>query len=159
MKTNQIITTLGCLALLLISLYFIYGLLKIGGEGLASLGYSPIIEGMTDKQKERLAKIFEKTGKKADEWIETVEKGPVGDTLELDGVENFDDMKSGVVRVLETLKDLKINEYLKEASVVINKGGTSVDKGVVQMDKIDSIIKCDKIITILKAYSGGGVGV
>ena len=53
MNTNTIITTLGCLALLLISLYFIYGLLKIGGEGLASLGPSPVIEGMTDKQKER----------------------------------------------------------------------------------------------------------
>ena len=155
MKTNQIITTLGCLALLLISLYFIYGLLKIGGEGLASLGYSPIIEGMTDKQKERLAKRFEKTGKKADEWIETIEKGPVGDTLELDEVDNFANMKSGVVRVVETLKDLKINEYLKEASVVINKGGEGVDKGVALMDKIDSIIKYDKFITILKAYSGG----
>ncbi len=45
---------LGYCALVLIAIYFTYGILKISGEGLASLGYENnfIREGFSDKQKE-----------------------------------------------------------------------------------------------------------
>ena len=40
MQKKQIVLYLGYSALILLALYFASGLLKIGGEGLASLGYS-----------------------------------------------------------------------------------------------------------------------
>ena len=45
---------LGYCALVLIAIYFTYGILKISGEGLASFGYENnfIREGFSDKQKE-----------------------------------------------------------------------------------------------------------
>ena len=45
---------LGYCALILIAIYFTYGILKISGEGLATLGYENnfIREGFSDKQKE-----------------------------------------------------------------------------------------------------------
>ena len=54
MQTNKIISTLGCLALLLLAIYFVYGLLKIGGEGLGSLGFpEKVVEGMSDRAREK----------------------------------------------------------------------------------------------------------
>jgi len=49
---------LGYCALILIAIYFTYGILKISGEGLASLGYENnfIREGFSDKQKESTEK-------------------------------------------------------------------------------------------------------
>ena len=53
MKTNQIISTLGCLTLIILAIYFVTGLLKIGGEGLNALGSSKydlnMIEGFENK--------------------------------------------------------------------------------------------------------------
>ena len=52
MKTNQIISTLGCLTLIILAIYFVTGLLKIGGDGLSTLGskYDLImIEGFANK--------------------------------------------------------------------------------------------------------------
>ena len=45
---------LGYAALILIAIYFTYGILKISGEGLSILGYENnfIREGFSDKQKE-----------------------------------------------------------------------------------------------------------
>ena len=64
MKTNTILTTLGCLALILLSLYFVYGVLKISGQGLASLSPGPLIEGMSDSWKKKYEKLFSKTSEK-----------------------------------------------------------------------------------------------
>ena len=52
MKTNQIISTLGCLTLIILAIYFVTGLLKIGGDGLSTLGSKydlNIIEGFANK--------------------------------------------------------------------------------------------------------------
>lgn len=64
---------LGYCALILIAIYFTYGILKISGEGLASLGYENnfIREGFSDKQKESsekqikslLSMLKDRTGK------------------------------------------------------------------------------------------------
>tara|TARA_B110001454_G_C12329760_1_gene271364 strand:+ start:14 stop:433 length:420 start_codon:yes stop_codon:yes gene_type:complete len=52
MKTNQIISTLGCLTLIILAIYFVTGLLKIGGDGLSTLGSKydlNMIEGFENK--------------------------------------------------------------------------------------------------------------
>lgn len=52
MNTNQIISTLGCLTLIILSIYFVTGLLKIGGDGLSTLGSKydlNMIEGFDNK--------------------------------------------------------------------------------------------------------------
>ena len=52
MKVDQIIATLGCLTLTLLAIYFIIGLLKIGGDGLSSINSKydlNIIEGLENK--------------------------------------------------------------------------------------------------------------
>lgn len=64
---------LGYCALILIAIYFTYGILKVSGEGLASLGYENnfIREGFSDKQKESsekqikslLSMLKDRTGK------------------------------------------------------------------------------------------------
>ena len=53
---------LGYFALVLIGIYFVFGFLKISGEGLASMGYENnyIIEGMTDKDQEKILEKFDK---------------------------------------------------------------------------------------------------
>ena len=52
MKTNQILSTLGCLTLIILAIYFVTGLLKIGGDGLSTLGSKydlNMIEGFANK--------------------------------------------------------------------------------------------------------------
>ena len=52
MNTNQIISTLGCLTLIILSIYFVTGLLKIDGDGLSTLGSKydlNMIEGFDNK--------------------------------------------------------------------------------------------------------------
>ena len=52
MKTTQIISTLGCLTLIILAIYFVTGLLKIGGDGLSTLGSKydlNMIEGFANK--------------------------------------------------------------------------------------------------------------
>lgn len=68
MKSKDIVYTLGYIALFCIALYFVFGLLKISGQGLSSMGLEgDIIEGMSDKKKEKaldkLDKIIEKKKK------------------------------------------------------------------------------------------------
>jgi hypothetical protein len=69
MKSKDIVYTLGYIALFCIALYFVFGLLKISGQGLSSMGLEgDIIEGMSDKKKEKaldkLDKIIEKKKKR-----------------------------------------------------------------------------------------------
>lgn len=56
---------LGYCALILIAIYFTYGILKVSGEGLASLGYENnfIREGFSDKDEKRVMKTIEKKNK------------------------------------------------------------------------------------------------
>jgi len=81
MQKKQIVLYLGYSALILLALYFAVGILKIGGDGLAALGYSEdsikegFIEGMTNEEKEekkqeRLQKQLEKQVKAGPEALE-----------------------------------------------------------------------------------------
>ena len=74
---------LGYCALILIAIYFTYGILKISGEGLASLGYENnfIREGFSDKQKESsekqikslLSMLKDRTGKTVEDRQEKID--------------------------------------------------------------------------------------
>jgi hypothetical protein len=73
MDKEKMVLYLGYCALILIAIYFTYGILKVSGEGLASLGYENnfIREGFSDKQKESsekqikslLSMLKDRTGK------------------------------------------------------------------------------------------------
>ena len=68
MKSKDIVYTLGYSALFCIALYFVFGILKISGQGLSSIGLGgDIIEGMSEKKTEKalnkLDKIIEKKEK------------------------------------------------------------------------------------------------
>ena len=62
MNPQKIVLTLGYLSLILLAVYFVTGLLKIGGEGLSKLGYPNnfIREGFSDKDKEKRLEKFDK---------------------------------------------------------------------------------------------------
>ena len=74
---------LGYCALILIAIYFTYGILKVSGEGLASLGYENnfIREGFSDKQKESsekqikslLSMLKDRTGKTVEDRQEKID--------------------------------------------------------------------------------------
>ena len=62
MQAKNIVYFLGALVIILLSVYFVTGLLNISGTGLASLGKGTVIEGMTDDEKN--AKAHERIEKK-----------------------------------------------------------------------------------------------
>ena len=67
---------LGYCALILIAIYFTYGILKISGEGLASFGYENnfIREGFSDKQKEEKLKNIKKDSEQMKAMNEHISK-------------------------------------------------------------------------------------
>ena len=72
MDKKSMVMYLGYLAIILLCIYFTVGFLRIGGEGLASLGYSSIIEGMTDEGLS--CTMQDKYEKNIDKTIETKQK-------------------------------------------------------------------------------------
>ena len=68
---------LGYCALILIAIYFTYGILKISGEGLASLGYENnfIREGFSDKQKESTEKNLKDQYNRSKSLLQIMEDG------------------------------------------------------------------------------------
>ena len=61
MESKQIVLTLGYIALFCIALYFVFGLLKLSGQGLSSMGFdNDTIEGMSNREIERAEKNLDK---------------------------------------------------------------------------------------------------
>jgi len=86
MKSKDIVYTLGYIALFCIALYFVFGLLKISGQGLSSMGLEgDIIEGMSDKKKEKaldkLDKIIEKKKKELEKKQEDFDPDEFSDKI------------------------------------------------------------------------------
>ena len=74
MKSKDIVYTLGYIALFCVALYFVFGLLKISGQGLSSMGLdNNVIEGMTDKQQEKANKKLDKVISDTKKGIEKIE--------------------------------------------------------------------------------------
>tara|TARA_Y100000591_G_scaffold245521_1_gene216468 strand:- start:3396 stop:3824 length:429 start_codon:yes stop_codon:yes gene_type:complete len=61
MESKQIVYTLGYIAIFCIALYFVFGLLKISGHGLNSMGFeNDTIEGMSNRDIEKAEKNLDK---------------------------------------------------------------------------------------------------
>ena len=74
MKSKDIVYTLGYIALFCVALYFVFGFLKISGQGLSSMGLdNNVIEGMTDKQQEKANKKLDKVISDTKKGIEKIE--------------------------------------------------------------------------------------
>ena len=53
MKSKQIVYTLGYITLFCVALYFVFGILKLSGQGLSSMGFDGnIVEGMKNKKEQ-----------------------------------------------------------------------------------------------------------
>lgn len=114
MKSERIVKTLGYLTLALIAVYVLFGMLEIGGKGLSEIVTSnKLIEGLEDKQLDRLA---DKLQKQLDNHDELSERFADQDE-ELEQIEDlpeFKDMieiqKESLMRILRTdIKDTVIN--------------------------------------------------
>lgn len=74
MKSKDIVYTLGYIALFCVALYFVFGLLKISGQGLSSMSLdNNVIEGMTDKQQENANKKLDKVISDTKKGLEKIE--------------------------------------------------------------------------------------
>ena len=146
MQAKNIVYFLGSLVLILLSVYFVTGLLNISGTGLASLGKGTVIEGMTDDEKN--AKALERTEKKLQ-----------GIVKHLDALTEQQDKQETAISEIEGLSGYsEIVEVLrKEAELAIR---TMIKNGVVSAQGIDgqsaTIIKNMEIIKALDTYGGGG---
>jgi len=167
MKANKIITTLGCLALILLSLYFVYGLLKIGGEGLASLGYSSsVIEGMTEKEEKNYTSKFNETAAFIEKKMEEMKTGDetrdvhARSIVNLDDVEGFSDLKEEVIDYVSFMRKYMVNATILEIGLSKERWAGTINK-VVQSksSSLHLIEKYDKFLNALKSdgNTGGGV--
>ena len=151
MQKKQIVLYLGYSALILLALYFAVGILKIGGDGLAALGYSEdsikegFIEGMTDEEKqekknERLQKKLEEQveqNAKLDERRESVRE-------ELDTVEGMPEYQD-IIENHKDILELTVRNIIKDC-ITNNKPLDS---------KSASIIKNMQMLKALDMAGGG----
>ena len=146
MNPQKIVLTLGYLSLILIAVYFVTGLLKIGGEGLSKLGYTEtFIEGMTneerqEKQLERLSKKLDKDAKTLEEQNKQAEEDNdyINDVM---GLSEFS-------QVIEILKTRKENDIKKKIVDEVTNG-----RGLERISA--SIIKDSQLIQALDSYASG----
>jgi len=89
MKSENIVKTLGYLTLTVIAIYILFGMLEIGGKGLVSAMKNNIIEGMEDRQLDRLA---DKLQKKLDNHDDLSERFGDADEV-LDQIEDLPEYK------------------------------------------------------------------
>ena len=122
MKSEDIVKTLGYLTLAVISVYVLFGMLEIGGKGLASAMKNNIIEGMEDKQLDRLA---EKLQKKIDIYDDLSERfADQNDNLDqIEDLPEYKDMleiqKEAFMRTLRTdIKDTVIDGKDKSKRII-----------------------------------------
>ena len=141
MKSERIVKTLGYLTLALIAVYVLFGMLEIGGKGLSEIVTSnKLIEGLEDKQLDRLA---DKLQKQLDNHDELSERFADQDE-ELEQIEDlpeFKDMleiqKESLMRILRTdIKD----------TVISNK------------DNSKRITETTQMLQALEMVGGGGGG-
>ena len=70
MKSKQIVLTLGYISIFCVALYFVFGILQISGRGLTGMVGGPLIEGMTDKQREKAEKEMEEVNTTLEKLLE-----------------------------------------------------------------------------------------
>ena len=138
MKSEDIVKTLGYLTLAVISVYVLFGMLEIGGKGLASAMKNNIIEGMEDKQLDRLA---EKLQKKLDSHDDLSERFADQDD-NLDQIEDLPEYKD----MLEIQKESLMRLLRNDIRDTIISGA----------DRKKRIIETYQMLQALEMVGGGG---
>lgn len=139
MKSEDILKTLGYLTLVVIAIYVLFGMLEIGGKGLASIGNKSIMEGLEDRQLDRLADSLQKKLDAEDELSERY--GDQDD--ELDQVEDLPEYKD----MIEVMKDKQIRLIRQDMKKMVLSGGKGNKQNI-----IDNML----MIQAMELVSGGG---
>ena len=141
MKSEDIVKTLGYLTLALIAIYVLFGMLEIGGKGLAEIVTSnKLVEGLEDRQLDRIA---EKLQKQLDNHDELSER--YGDQDEdLEQVEDLPEFKDMIeIQKENIMREMRLN---LKAMIIDGK------------DTKKSLIESSQLLSALDSVGGGGAG-
>ena len=140
MKSERIIKTLGYLTLALIAVYVLFGMLEIGGKGLSEIVTSnKLIEGLEDRQLDRLADKLQKQLDNHDELSERL-----GDQdEELDQIEDLPEFKD----LIEIQREKIMRQMRKDLRDMLVDG----------KDKRKSIIESNQLLSAIDSVGGGGL--
>jgi len=141
MKSERIVKTLGYLTLALIAVYVLFGMLEIGGKGLSEIVTSnKLIEGLEDKQLDRLA---DKLQKQLDNHDELSERFADQDE-ELEQIEDLPEFKD----MIEIQKEKIMRQMRNNLKDMIISG----------KDNKKSLIESSQLLAALDSVGGGGGG-
>jgi len=120
MDKEKMVLYLGYCALILIAIYFTYGILKVSGEGLASLGYENnfIREGFSDKDEKKVTKTLEKKNKEN----EGLQKFVDSMKDRINGVNDLPEYEE-LLENTKTVFDTVIRLWVQEALLAKDNGG------------------------------------
>ena len=139
MSPDRIVKTLGYLTLALIAVYVLFGMLEIGGKGLAEIVTSnKLVEGLEDRQLDRIA---DKLQKQLDAHDELSERYGDQDE-ELEQIEDLPEFKD----LIEIKKEMVMREMRQELKNMVVDGRGSDD----------SLIKKSQLLSALDLIGGGG---
>ena len=154
MKSKQIIITLGYIAIFCIALYFAFGILKISGQGLSSMGFNEdIIEGMTDKEKDKAEEKVEKANENLEKQLEKIKESPFAkNLLNMDDIEGFEDFKDNITLIVQYNVEVKKNMLLNTFVEKMKKSSriNFSDKAIKNM--IDELLTLDKLAKFLENH-------
>ena len=141
MKSEDIVKTLGYLTLALIAVYVLFGMLEIGGKGLAEIVTSnKLVEGLEDRQLDRIA---EKLQKQLDNHDELSERYGDQDE-ELEQIEDLPEFKD----MIEIQKENIMRQMRQNLKAMIIDG----------KDTSKSLIESSQLLSALDSVGGGGAG-
>ena len=140
MKTQKVILYLGCAILIGLALYRVYN--------------SSVVEGMTDKEKEKAEKEMQKSNEKIQANIDELKKGPMGKMLlnmdnETPGWEEF---KDNFIILLDYTIEARKNMLLSGAADEIRKKNSINLDSKAQKDIIDGIIRLNNLKKFLTEH-------
>jgi len=104
---------LGYCALILIAIYFTYGILKVSGEGLASLGYENnfIREGFSDRDEKKVTKNIEKKNKEQ-EGFEKVKEAMKDRINRINDLPEYEELLENTKTIFDTVIRLQVQQAL-----------------------------------------------
>ena len=139
MSPDRIVKTLGYLTLALIAVYVLFGMLEIGGKGLAEIVRSnKLIEGLEDRQLDRIA---DKLQKRLDNHDELSERYGDQDD-ELDQIEDLPEFKD----MIEIQKENIMRQMRNDLKSMILDG----------KDTKKSLIESNQLLSAMEVIGGGG---
>lgn len=123
MKSKQIVLTLGYIAIFCVALYFVFGILQISGRGLTGMVGGPLIEGMTDKQREKAEKDIEEVNIKLEKDLEGLKEGLGKAFLNADQIDGFDRFQENLITITNYSLEMQKNLLLRQMIDQIKKKG------------------------------------